>query len=63
MRILANVLLALGCAACMGGPAGGVASYDALKTARDQCVAGGGELVLREQGNPQVITHYTCKRK
>lgn len=63
MKVLGAAMLALACAGCAGGPSGGVASYDALKAARERCVANGGELVLRDQGNPQVISQYTCKRK
>ncbi|MFN3514331.1 MAG: hypothetical protein ACK41C_14890 [Phenylobacterium sp.] len=60
-------LLAL-CAACAGDPAGtspvgGVASYDALKQARDACVARGGELVQRPQTSGQRMADYGCKRK
>ena len=60
--VLASLML---CAACASGvtPDGGVASYDALKTARDACLAKGAELQLAREGDPQSITSYVCKRK
>ena len=60
------ILSAFGlCSACASGtvPLGGVASYDALKTARTECLAKGGDLVLAKEGDPQSITAYVCKRK
>ena len=42
---------------------GGVATYDALKAARDACVARGGELVLTPEGNAKRMSAYSCKRK
>jgi hypothetical protein len=67
MRSLAIVAV-LSLAACASGPgvsmgAGGVATYDALKAARDVCVARGGELKLDPLGNSQRMTSYSCKRK
>lgn len=62
----ATLLLSLGaCASSPGGPAmaGGVASYDALKSARAACVAKGGELVRSEEGSGKRMTDYACKRK
>ncbi|MDO8802199.1 hypothetical protein [Phenylobacterium sp.] len=60
--VLASLML---CAACASGvtPDGGVASYDALKTARDACLAKGADLQLAREGDPQSITSYVCKRK
>jgi hypothetical protein len=62
------IVAALLLAACASGPgvsmgAGGVASYDALKAARDACVARGGELKLDRLGNSQRMSSYSCKRK
>ena len=65
MKILLAISAALLCAACASGvtPNGGVASYDALKTARAECLAKGGDLKLTKEGDPQSITAYACKRK
>ncbi|MBC7669112.1 MAG: hypothetical protein H7236_11840 [Gemmatimonadaceae bacterium] len=65
MRILLVISSLMLCAACASGvtPDGGVASYDALKTARDACLAKGGDLQLAKEGDPQSITAYVCKRK
>ena len=66
MRLLTATLIAcaLGLAACDGGPGpdGGVANYDALKTAHDKCASEGGTLVLKDQGNARDIQAYACKR-
>ena len=65
MRILLVISSLMLCAACASGvtPDGGVASYDALKTARDACLAKGADLQLAKEGDPQSITSYVCKRK
>lgn len=65
MRILLVISSLMLCAACASGvtPDGGVASYDALKKARDACLAKGGDLQLAREGDPQSITAYVCKRK
>jgi hypothetical protein len=55
--------LLLGLAACETAEnAGGTADYDALKRAEADCAAQGGKLVLKDQGDPQRITAYVCKR-
>ncbi|ODT60835.1 MAG: hypothetical protein ABS77_09430 [Phenylobacterium sp. SCN 69-14] len=61
-----SLVLTLGaCASAAGGPsiAGGVASYDALKSAREACLAKGGELVRSEEGSGKRMNDYACKRK
>lgn len=68
MRTLMASLLLISltaCASSAGGfdPVGGVASYDALKSARAACVAKGGELVRNEESSGKRITDYACKRK
>ena len=65
MRILLVISSLMLCGACASGvtPDGGVASYDALKQARDVCLAKGGDLQLAKEGDPQSITAYVCKRK
>jgi hypothetical protein len=64
MRSLAAILIAcLALAACVGGPEGGVANYDALRQASTACTAKGGKLVLKDQGDPQYIGDYGCERK
>ena len=55
------VLLLLG--ACVGGPSGDIATYDALRGARAACQARGEDLVLRDSGNEQRMSAYECKRK
>ncbi len=42
---------------------GGVATYDALKKATDQCAAGGGTLRLKKEGDSQYLEDYACERK
>ena len=53
------------CASSAGGPdvTGGVASYDALKSASSACSAKGGELVRSPEGSGKRMTDYACKRK
>jgi hypothetical protein len=64
VKILAILLLALGAGACAtGGPEGGVASYDALRQAQQDCAARGGTMRLKPQGDPQSIQAYACERK
>jgi hypothetical protein len=59
---IAAVLL-LGLTACESDVnAGGTADYDALKRAQADCAAQGGKLVLKDQGDPQRIDAYVCKR-
>jgi hypothetical protein len=56
------ILLTLGlCACAVGGPDGGVASYDALKAAQQACAAQGGRLTLKDQGDARHIEAYACK--
>jgi hypothetical protein len=49
--------------ACVGGPRGDVATYDALRVARDACASRGETLVLRTGGDEQRMSAYECKRK
>ena len=68
MKILMSSLLLISLSACAGpaggpDPLGGVASYDALKNAREACLAKGGELVRSEEGSGKRMTDYACKRK
>ena len=65
MKTLIAIASLLLCAACASGvtPDGGVASYDALKKARDACLTKGGDLQLAKEGDRQSITSYVCKRK
>ena len=58
--LVAGALLLSGCA--MGSAEGGVANYDALKKARDDCAAKGGNLVLKS-GDSTWIGNYACERK
>ncbi len=68
MRVIVVSFAALalaGCASTPGGyaPVGGVASYDALKAARDACVSKGGELVQQAKSTGKHLDDYACKRK
>ena len=64
MRAALAMIAVLGLGACASdaGPDGGVANYDALKSAHDKCATQGGKLVLRDQGNARDISAYACKR-
>ena len=46
-----------------GNNVAGTADYDAIKVAHDSCTARGGELVLKDQGDPTYIQDYVCKPK
>ena len=65
--VMASILLISlsSCASSAGGPdvTGGVASYDALKSASTACSAKGGELVRSPEGSGKRMTDYACKRK
>jgi hypothetical protein len=63
--VLAIGLTALLLGACetAGNNVAGTADYDALKQAHDKCAAQGGELVLKDQGDPTYIQDYVCKVK
>jgi len=68
MRMALILTAMLGLASCAGGPVqgspvGGVASYDALKVARDACLARNGELVMLPETSGKRMADYTCKRK
>jgi hypothetical protein len=58
---LAACALLSACAA--GVNEGGLANYDALKRASADCEAKGGELQLRNEGNAERISDFSCKRK
>lgn len=62
---IAICLAALLLAACEtpGNNVAGTADYDGLKQAHDACTAQGGELVLKDQGDPQYLQDYVCKTK
>ena len=53
------------CASSAGGPdiTGGVASYDALKSASSACAAKGGELVRDDLNSGKRMSDFACKRK
>lgn len=60
--------IAIACALALAGcesavNMGGVADYDALRKAQQECAAQGGQLVLKDGGNAQYIEDYACKRK
>ena len=55
--------LALGACATSPEPAGGVATYDALKRASDDCAAKGGSFQLKKLGDSQYVQDYACERK
>ena len=65
-RTLAPLLvsvLTLGLAACeTGSTLTGTADYDSLSRATAACTAQGGKLVLKPDGNAQMIQDYVCKK-
>jgi len=64
MRLLAAMLIAGLAAACAAPtPEGGIANYDALSQAHAACVAKGGTLVLKKDGDPENLQDYACERK
>ncbi|THD80714.1 MAG: hypothetical protein E7812_06535 [Phenylobacterium sp.] len=64
MKTLIIVAAALSLCACAeAGPAGGVATYDALRQASQACEAKGGKLVLTKDSDSQDIGNYACERK
>ena len=63
MRTVLIIAASLSLGACVGGPRGDVATYDALKLARDACQAKGETLALKTAGNDQRMSAYECKRK
>jgi len=64
IAFIALALAGAGLAACESpSNVGGVADYDALRKATQECEAGGGRLVLKDGGDPQYIQDYACKRK
>ena len=69
MRLVLILSAALSLGACATGsverdsPVGGVASYDALKHARDACVKRGGEIAQRPQSSGKRLADFMCKGK
>jgi hypothetical protein len=65
MRMVLAMTLTLLLGACAEGEQtpGGVANYDALKRATDACVAKGGTLTLKKEGDSQYLEDYACERK
>jgi uncharacterized lipoprotein YmbA len=63
MRAALVIIAALGLAACeTTANEGGVANYDALRQASQQCQAQGGHLVLRPGGDSENIQDYACEK-
>ena len=59
----AILALALGLAACeTSSTLTGTADYDSLSRATAACTAEGGKLVLKDEGNAQMIQDYVCKK-
>ncbi|MBS0364102.1 MAG: hypothetical protein JSR98_22235 [Proteobacteria bacterium] len=63
LSALAGASVALCACETPGNNVAGTADYDGLKQARDACVARGGELVLKDQGDPEYLQDYVCKVK
>ena len=69
MRVLMILAATLALGACAsssvesGATVGNVASYDALKQARDACVKRGGEIVQRPQSSGKRLADFVCKGK
>ena len=63
MRAMLAILGALALAGCeTSANEGGVADYDALAKATQQCRAQGGHLVLQRNGDPENIQDYACEK-
>jgi len=62
LLILASALSLVACASSSVQPAGGYASYDALKVATEACASKGGHLVLLRNGDARDISDYTCEK-
>jgi hypothetical protein len=63
MRAALILLGALALAGCeTSANEGGVADYDALAKATQQCKAQGGHLVLQKNGDPENIQDYACEK-
>jgi hypothetical protein len=63
MRAALAMIALLGLAACeTSANEGGVANYDALKQASQQCQANGGHLVLKPGGDNENIQDYACEK-
>ena len=66
MRLVLVICLSaagLMASACASTPNGDVATYDALRLAREQCRSQGKDLVLRPDGNERRMSGYECKGK
>jgi hypothetical protein len=64
MRILAAILLASTVGACAAAQRdGGLATYDALQAAQQDCAAKGGTLKLKSGGNSRYVEDFACERK
>ncbi len=65
--VILAAILALGACATSsvesGATVGNVASYDALKQARDACVKRGGEIVQRPKSTGKRLADFECKGK
>jgi hypothetical protein len=61
LPIFAVLMLGLGACETTGNNVSGTADYDSLKRATEACVAKGGKLVLKDQGDAQYIQDYVCK--
>jgi len=63
MRAALAILALLALAACeTPSNEGGVADYDALRQASQQCRAQGGHLVLKPGGDSENIQDYACEK-
>ena len=63
MRGALAILALLALTACeTSSNEGGVADYDALRQASQQCAAQGGHLVLQPGGDNQYIQDYACEK-
>ena len=62
LAILAALLLAACTTGAGFGQAGGIATYDDLKTAQEACAEKGGSLRLQKNGDPQFLDDYACEK-
>ncbi len=63
MRAALAMIALMGLTACeTASNAGGVADYDALRKATQECEAQGGHLVLKKGGDAEYIQDYACEK-
>ena len=61
MAMILGAAALCGCSTTVTEPLGsGIASYDALRTANTNCIARGGKVQPRRDGDPAQLADYSC---